>query len=81
MKDSKHNEDLKFKEITHDSGYILTIKEWTDMVDIGAFVDYNGYGYLATDFEESNIKILPSQAIDGRYTFPEWATNVIWYSR
>lgn len=39
---------------------LMTMEHWIDCVKIGGFIDYDGWGYLATDKQKSNIRIFPS---------------------
>ena len=57
----------------------MTIKEWLECVECGGFIDYDGYGDLATINKVSDITICPSEA--KRYKFPDWCTHIMWYNR
>jgi hypothetical protein len=57
----------------------MTIECWKSNVKRGGFIDYDGYGDLATETECSNIEIYPSQAF--KYEIPEWATHICWYNK
>ena len=59
-------------------GDVFTIKEFAEMLEMGAFTDDDGYGFLV----EGNI-------VDDRYIYPstffetnlEKATDIIWFNR
>ncbi len=57
----------------------MTLEEWKDGVASGGFIDYDGYGELATKDGCSDIEIHPSQ-LNG-FLFPSWCTHIVWYNR
>jgi hypothetical protein len=60
------------------NGDLFTIKEWKDAVRSGSFIDYDGFGDLATKTGVSNCRIRPSQSY---VVLPKWATHILWYNR
>jgi hypothetical protein len=62
-----------------DYGAHMTLQEFRQCVESGGFIDYDGHGCLATDTQESDIVIIPSQLkttkIDPKFT------HVVWYNR
>jgi hypothetical protein len=59
--------------------HIFTLSEFIHDVKEGYFIDYDGYGYYATDKEKSNKMIRPSHIKKGKvdHSF----THVVWYNR
>lgn len=70
--------ELKF-EPHNEWGDLMTLQDFLGCVECGAFIDYDGYGELATATTVSNIEISPSEV--KRFEFPEWATHILWYNR
>lgn len=64
-----------------DYGDKMTLKSWLEAVKEGAFIDYDGHGYLATAKQMSDIKVIPSQFRNKTVKTPEWATHVMWFNR
>ena len=62
-----------------DNGDLMTIDKFRDMVKGNWFIDYDGYGNLATETEVSDIIVQPSKFAG--MELPEWATHVLWYNR
>lgn len=60
----------------------MTLQEWKDNVRCGMFIDYDGFGKLATKTKESMIEIRPSRlTLQKDYEFPKWVTHICWYNR
>lgn len=57
----------------------MTLKKFVDCCKCGGFIDYDGFGYYATETQESSIKISPSDVTNNKYRkdFP----YIIWYNR
>ncbi len=70
---------LKFEALDPETGEHMPLAEFLQAVTSNCFIDYDGYGELATATEVSNVTISPSQV--GSTAFPEWATHVMWYNR
>lgn len=70
----KMHELTEFEKECH-----MPLEEWLDCVEDGAFIDYDGFGELATATHFSDIEISPSQA--KIFEFPEWCTHIVWYNR
>lgn len=62
-----------------DYGDHMPLSEWLGSVECGGFIDYDGSGELATETHCSNVRISPSQV--DLFTFPKWATHIVWYNR
>lgn len=58
----------------------MTVFEFLEVVDCGGFIDYDGFGHLATAEQESRVDIIPSTC---RKTLSQnpWATHVMWFNR
>ena len=59
--------------------YKYTVAQWIEECDNGNLIDYDGFGYLGTETEESKIKIFPSQRILVS-VYLEY-THVWWYNK
>jgi len=57
----------------------MSAQDFRDACADGAFINYDGFGYLATAQLESDQRIDPSQVAS--FTWPDWATHVTWYNR
>lgn len=68
-----------FSPFKHDD-VIMTREDFIEQVGQLFFIDYDGFGELATATQCSNIYIKPSD-IENNFVFPEWATHVVWYNR
>lgn len=62
-----------------DYGDLMTKEEWLSGCEAGAFIDYDGFGNLATADGVYAERIFPSQAKN--YNFPKWVTHIVWYNR
>lgn len=63
-----------------DYGELMTIRKFIEYCDSGGFIDYDGYGHLATLHKESRIEIIPSKRRK-TITLNPWATHVMWFNR
>lgn len=66
-----------------DIGRHMTMENFLECVKTGAFIDYDGYGVLATATHqggETKQKIRPSDIKKGKNPDPYW-THVMWYNR
>lgn len=61
------------------NGDLMPLQEFIECVEWGGFIDYDGWGYLATETGKSDIVIYPSE-VEG-YVLPEWCTHVLWYNK
>lgn len=60
-------------------GEVMSVEEFRQCVDVGMFVDDDGFGY-ACDVdgnEYTNIKVMPSQAD----AIPDHVDYVVWYNK
>lgn len=64
-------------------GCVMTFEEWKDAVELGFFIDYDGYGCPMKDGKLASKKngewvcISPSEIDE----WPEGATHIEWYNR
>jgi hypothetical protein len=52
---------------------------WLESVRKGGFIDYDGFGYLATADKMSNLKIYPSDVGETEVDPP--FTHIVWFNR
>lgn len=62
-------------------GNLLTIESWLENVNYGFFIDYDGFGDLATAQGQSNYRICPSDITKKKIKIPSWVTHIMWYNR
>ena len=76
---------LQFRKLSDfDKDCLMTINSWMEGVRSGLFVDYDGYGDLATANHKSNLEIVPSTVTNNKnknWTPPDWATHICWYNK
>lgn len=70
--------ELKWEDLP-DYGDLMTLQEFEDCVVNGAFIDYDGHGHYASQTQESDAIVYPSDLM-GR-GFDRNFTHVIWYNR
>ena len=60
-------------------GDYMTVQEFRESVECGAFIDYDGYGYAVArgDIADTSEQILPSTV----ERIPEEATHIIWFNK
>ncbi|MCB0510038.1 MAG: hypothetical protein KDC82_04685, partial [Bacteroidetes bacterium] len=64
------------RSIVNSYGELMTVKEYLINIAMGAFTDYDGYGYAVKDCHIDESKsIFPSSGIDN---IPNDATHIIW---
>lgn len=57
---------------------VYTIEEFKNLVEIDAFIDYDGYGHpVKNNLADPSIYVLPSKIKD----IPKDATHIVWYNR
>ncbi len=65
-----------------DYGNLMTREEFSLSVEVGGFIDYDGYGYLATkDGYLRLVRVLPSEWDYTDHVAPEVFTHVLWFNR
>lgn len=69
---------IKLFDIDPDN-YHITMKEFIECVEDGTFMDYDGWGYYATEDKVSKIAILPSDI--GTDAHRKDFTHVVWFNR
>ena len=65
-----------------DYGDLITREAFTESVTSGIFIDYDGYGYLAT--EEGYVQLIlvhPSEWQQLNKRAPQEFTHVLWFNR
>jgi len=67
------------REVDQNDCDLMTLDCFKAAVKAGAYIDYDGYGYYATETEQSDIALLPSQI--GKQVAPAFATHIAWYNR
>jgi hypothetical protein len=60
---------------------LMPVTEWLASVRQGGFIDYDGYGSLATEQYTCPVNISPSDITVFHVTIPAWATHIAWYNR
>ncbi len=59
-------------------GDLMTVAEYLECVECGAFIDYDGFGYAVKDgMVDEETFMYPSQ----RHELPEDATHILWFNR
>lgn len=76
----KTEKEIKMRDLP-DYGDHMTLEEWISNVKCGGFIDYDGFGYLATETQESNIVIHPSDLQYMEGLFDPKFTHVMWYNK
>lgn len=70
---------FKGTNLIEDKSCLMTIEEWTNCVECGAFIDYDGFGHPSDGvYEDSSVEIYPSERL--RNITPG-ATHIMWYNR
>jgi len=64
-----------------DYGDIMTLEEWKKCCESGAFIDYDGRGYLGNEKQSTDIKIYPSMVKYDCLPDNEKFTHVAWFNR
>lgn len=62
-------------------GDVMTVEVWLDWVKSNGFIDYDGFGSLATTQGVSDISISPSDITVFKLEIPSWCTHIVWYNR
>lgn len=70
---------ITFADQVQKTDHLMTKEKFLDFVENGDFVDYDGFGCLATETTRSNITVNPSSAFT--MMWPQWATHVVWYNK
>jgi len=74
-------EPAGLKDIAHGSD-VMTLREFFEYIQIGGFIDYDGFGKWATQTKlDPHILVYPSGVRNGTIVPPKWATHVVWYNR
>ena len=60
-------------------GHLMSVEDWIDCVDGGAFIDYDGYGHPSDGKTiDGSINVHPSE---GLTKVPFGTTHIMWYNR
>jgi hypothetical protein len=70
--------DIEYSPIP-DYGDKMTFEHFVECCEDGGFIDYDGFGYYATNDKETNIQVYPSDIMSGKYR--KDFSYVIWYNR
>jgi hypothetical protein len=62
-----------------DTDCLMTVEDFLGAVESGIFIDYDGYGFYATETEYSGIMARPSQ-VKAEGLRSGW-THVLWFNR
>ncbi len=58
-------------------GDLLSVEDYRDMVEMGALIDYDGFGEPVRDgFVDKDWVVIPSHD-----NIPEDATHILWFNR
>ena len=60
---------------------IMPVADWLEGVKYGGFIDYDGFGNLATATVKTQISISPSDITVLNVKIPDWCTHIVWYNR
>lgn len=64
---------------------ILTIEDWKESCEFGAFIDYDGYGTLLMKIDENFYVVRdnfhPSDYMENFREIPKHVTHISWYNR
>ena len=61
-------------------GDLMTWETWFRRTECRAFIDYDGFGYFATERSyDCRKEVYPSQAKTTEK--PDWATHILWLNR
>lgn len=72
-------EQVTFQNIIKgNGGFLISADEWKENCRSGGFIDYDGFGYLSTTSEFSNLLVQPSE---WTRQFPDWVTHVLWFNK
>lgn len=74
----KYLQPIEFSEIPK-YGNKLSLQEFIENVNIGVFIDSDGYGYYATDTQMTDIIVLPSMIINKNID-DRWS-HIVWFNR
>ncbi len=81
MTEKEVNITLALKEFP-DYGDLMLREKFTELVEYELFIDYDGYGYLATkDGYLGLVKVHPSEWYFTSQVAPEVFTHVLWFNR
>jgi hypothetical protein len=62
-------------------GEHMLLEEFVRSVKSNFFIDYDGFGKLATATEMSEEIVYPSNLMKLDFKFPDWVTHVVWFNR
>jgi len=70
--------DYKLSPIS-DFGDVMSLKSFISACRDGMFIDYDGHGYYVEGDQETDIMILPSDVMSGRYR--KDFNQIIWFNK
>jgi hypothetical protein len=65
-------------------GDLMTVKDFIEEVNTGSFIDYDGFGYLATlthMLDKYECRIYPSMITYQKLLIPKQFTHILWFNR
>ena len=62
-----------------DYGDVMTLVDFIETVEMGGFIDYDGYGHYIHEDQETDIEIYPSDVKKGNLR--KEFKSIIWYNR
>lgn len=71
--------EAKWKPVKEDDDHI-TMEEYIEWIETGCVVDYDGFGYYATDVRVSDLVTRPSDLENGTLRKDEFS-HVVWFNR
>jgi len=74
---------VQFKPITTYC-FHMRLNDFLEAVQNGSFIDDDGHGYLATESQESSVRVNPSDVATTLLENPSyfgWATHVAWFNK
>lgn len=73
-----HVVEVEYESIG-DIGDHMPIEEYIEYIEGGYFIDYDGFGYYATETQVSNFIARPSDLKNGKLR--KDFTHIVWYNR
>jgi hypothetical protein len=62
-----------------DYGDVMSLEDFIGCVNVGGFIDYDGWGYYVKDNQASNVKILPSDV--NHNSIRKDFDTIVWFNR
>lgn len=69
---------MEYDKEPYDFGDLMTVKDFLEACDQGAFIDYDGSGHPVKDGKMmSGFRVIPSK----RSEIPKDATHIMWFNK